>query len=77
MFTVDMIVKKIKSSTGVSRITDRAYKALQSVGKVLEYDPDYRFNNCRLIRIKGIDDTRLFIATTEYGEYYLDEYVSY
>ena len=77
MFRVDTLIQSIKQMTGVFRITDKAYSALLAVGNILEYDDNYHYNNSRLIRIKGIDDTRLFIQVIDYGEYYLDEYVSY
>ena len=77
MFRVDTLIQSIKQKTGVFRITDKAYSALLAVGNILEYDDNYYYYNNRLIRIKGIDDTRLFIQVRDYGEYYLDEYVSY
>ena len=76
MFRVDTLIQSIKQRTGVFRITDKAYSALLAVGNILEYDDNYHYNR-RLIRINGIDDTRLFIQVRDYGEYYLDEHVSY
>lgn len=74
MFTIDTILMKIQSITGITRISDKAYIALIKVGSVLSLDPEFRYNGRTLIKITGTNDTIFLIQQRNYGEFYLDEF---